>query len=331
MEAIAHLTKGLEVLRTLPDTLERTQQELVLQITLGSAWIATRGYAAPEVEQAYTRALELCRQVGETPRLLQALFGLEAFYFFRGELQTARELGEQGLLLAQRLDDPARCLLADYALGAALFHLGELVSAREHHERVIALYAPQRRPPRAVQDPGVGSRSYMAWILWYLGYADQALERSREAVTLAQELSHPFSLAVALDLAAWLQQCCRERQAVQEQAEAAMTLCTEQGFPYWLAWAMILRGWALAEQGQGEEGMVQIRQGLASYQATGAKLGRPYFLALLTEAYGRAGQTEEGLRVLAEALAAMDQKGERWWEAELQRLQGTLLLPAEHR
>ena len=141
--------------------------------------------------------------------------------------------------------------------------------------------------------------------LWLLGYPDQALQRSQEALTLAQELSHPFSLAFALYFAAMLHQFRREAQAAQERAEAAMALATEQGFAFWLAWGTILRGWALAEQGQGEEGIAQMRQGLAACRATGAELYRPYFLALLAEAYGQAGQAEEGLHVLAEALAVV--------------------------
>jgi predicted ATPase len=162
--------------------------------------------------------------------------------------------------------------------------------------------------------------------LWLLGYPDQALTKSHEALTLAQELSHPFSLAYALDLAAMLHRLRQEGQAAQERAEAAMTLSTEQGFPLWLALGMILRGGALAEQGQGTEGIAQMRQGLAVFQATGAEVGRPYFLALLGEAYGRVGQVEEGLGVLAEALAAVEKSGERFYEAELHRLTGELLL-----
>jgi predicted ATPase len=309
-----------------PDTPERLQQELLLQTTLGPALMAAKGYAAPEVERAYARARALCRQMGETPRLLQVLLGLEAFYYVRGELQTARELGEQSLSLAQRLQDPVRLLQAHYALGITLFNLGELASVREHLEQVIALHDPQKHPPRAVQDPGVACLSYAAWALWLLGYPEQALKRSREALTLAQELSHPFSLAVALCWAATLHQCRREEQLARERGEAVITLSTEQGFPFWVAHGTITRGWALAMQGQGEEGIAQLRQGLAAWRATGAEGGRPGQLAQLAEAYGKAGQVEEGLTTLAEALALVDRTGERYHEAELYRLKGQLTL-----
>jgi predicted ATPase len=329
VEAISHFTKGLESLKTLPDTPERTQQELTLQLALGAPLVATKGYAAPEVESTYTRAWELCQQIGETPQLFSVLTGLWAFYLVRAKLQTAHELGEQLLRLARSVQDSAFLLEAHVALGVTLFLLGELVPARMHLERGIALYDPQK--PRSYvspygNDPGVSCQRYAAWALWHLGHPDQALKMSHENLILAQELSHPHSLAAALGFAASLHQFRRERQAAQEQAEAAITLSTEQGFPFWVAWGTILRGLALAEQGQGEEGIAQIRQGLAAHRATGAELSRPYFLALLAEAYGKVGQTKEGLSVLVEALAAVHKNGDRYYEAELYRLKGELTL-----
>jgi predicted ATPase len=172
----------------------------------------------------------------------------------------------------------------------------------------------------------VSCLSYAALVLWSLGYPDQALKRSHEALTLAQELSHSHSLAFALFSAAWLHQFRREGQLARERAEAAITLSTDRGFPFFLALATIPRGWALAEQGQGEEGVVQIYQGLATYRSTGAETGRPYFLALLAEAYGKGGQAEEGLTMLAEALAPVNKNEDRYYEAELYRLKGGLTL-----
>ncbi len=195
---------------------------------------------------------------------------------------------------------------------------------------MIVLYDPQQHSSYAslyVQDPGVISRGYVALALWYLGYPDQALKRVHEALTLARELSHPCSLCMVL---AWgvasLHQYRREEQAAQEGAEAGIALSSDQGSPLLLAMGTILRGWALAEQGQGEEGIAQMRQGLAAYRATGAGVRRPYYLALLAKAYGKVGQTEEGLGLLAEALALVDKNGERYYEAELYRLKGELTL-----
>jgi predicted ATPase len=336
LEAIGHLTTGLDVLKTLPDTPERTQQELTLYTALGVPLRATKGLAAPEVGQVYARARELCQQVEETPQLVPVLRGLWEFYELQGELQTARELGEQLLTLAQHVRAVELLLVAHHVLGDTLIWLGEFADARAHLEQGLALYHPQQHRSHAFlygYDSGVHGLSFGAWALWYLGYPDQALRRIHDALTLAQELSHPFSLAFALAFAAWLHQLRREGPAAQERAAAVIALATDQGFPFWEAWGTILRGWALAEQGESAEEMAQIRQGIAAWRATGAELQRPYFLALLAEAYGKAGQTDEGLSVLADALTAVHNTGERQHEAELYRLRGELRLkqdvPAE--
>jgi predicted ATPase len=269
---------------------------------LGGPLMAAKGYAAPEVEQAYARARELCRHVGETPRLLQVLLGLENYYFARGELQTARELAEQCLSLAQRMQEPARLLPTYVALGMALFHLGELTSARECLEQGIALYDPQlphARPTSAVADPRVVCTSYTAWVLWFLGYPEQALQRSHEALSLAQELVHPFSQAFALAYAPMIHLSRREAQAARERAEATITLSNDQGFPVWVAFGTFYRGWALATQGQLEAGIAQLRQGLDAWLDTGSEVGRSTILVMLAEVYGARGQTEEGLTMLA--------------------------------
>jgi predicted ATPase len=329
VEAIAHLSKGLEVLGMLPDTPARAQQELGVQIALGQAWMAAKGQGIPEVERAYTRARELCRQVGETPEIFPVVWGLGRFYLVRAEYQTARELAEQCLSMAQRVHDPALLLVAHHTLGGTLYHLGEFTLGRAHLEQGIALYDRHQHHHLAFRHGmglGVWCLSYVAWPLWQLGYPDQALRRSNEAITLAYELSHPLSLAAALDYAAMLHYSRRERHATQERAEAGMALASEKGFPQFLTVGMMMRGWALAMQGQEEEGIAQLRQGLAAIRAAGAEVARSRDLALLAEAYGKVGQTEAGLTVLAEALAVVDKTGERFWEAELHRLKGELLL-----
>ncbi len=327
VEAVAHLTRGLEVLQTLPDTPARAQHELLLQTTLGPAVGASKGHGAPEVEAVYSRALELCRQVGETPQLFVALMGLWQFYLVRAQHQTARELGERLLSLAQRDGDPALLVQAHRALGEAFQNLGELVSAQQHLAQGSALYDPQQHHSRAIlSDPGVYCLSFVAWVLWLLGYPEQALKRSQAALTLARELSHPPSLASALIFAVMLHQLRRERQLTQDRAEAAIALALEQGLPHQVAYGTIMRGWALAMQGQWEQGMAQIQQGLVAQHATGAEIARPSFLALLAEAHAAAGQAEAGLGVLAEALALVDHTGERYWEAEVYRRKGEFLL-----
>ncbi len=328
-EAIHHLTAALDLLKTLPAHTERLQQELVVQTTLGPAFIATSGYGAPEVAQVYTRARELCQQLGDTPQLFPVLWGLERFCLVRAEHHTAGELAEQLLSLAQQQHDSALLLEAHRALGQSLLWRGEVAQARTHLERAIAIYDPQQHRAHAFRygrDPGVDCRLYAAFGLWWLGYPEQGLAHIQAALPLAQALSHPFSLAHTLGGAAITHQFRREMNAAQARAEAAIALSTEQGFPYWLALGTIVRGWALALQGQAEEGITQIRQGLTAWRATGSEIVRPYCLTLLAEAYAQRGQAEEGLAVVSEALETVATTGERFYEAELHRLRGELSL-----
>jgi tetratricopeptide (TPR) repeat protein len=267
IEAINHLTTALAVLSSLPDTAERTRQELALQTTLGSTLIATTGWAAPEVERAYAQALDLCRQVGEPRQLFPVLWGLWAMYIVRAECKKAHELGTQLFTLAQSMEDPAFRLQAHFALGNTLFWRGELAAARAHLEQGIALYDPQQHRSLAflyAVDPGVFCRGYATWVLWHLGFPDQALTMGYEALTLAQDLSHSQSLALALLFASVLHLYRREGQVAQERAEALIALSGEQGFPMYLAWGTMIRGWTVAEQGQQEEGIAQMHQGWAT-------------------------------------------------------------------
>jgi predicted ATPase len=329
VEAVNHLTRGLALLTALPDTPERSQRELAFQLALGPQLAVTKGYAAPEVEQAFARARALCQQGGDTPQLGFVLWGLYRFYFMRAEHRTAQELAAQLLSLTQHDPAPAWCLAAHAALGVALWVQGHLTAAREHLVPALPdVEAPQRRALafRYGVDPEVLRLLYAAIDLWFLGYAEAALQQLQAMLTLAQELAHPSSLVVAHGGAAWLQRCRRDIPATQARAEAVLTLATEQEFAYWMAGGTILRGWAFAGQGHAAEGIAHMQQGLAAYRATGAELFGPFWLAMLAEAYGQVGQAEAGLQTLAEALTHVDKTGERFWEAELHRLQGELLL-----
>jgi class 3 adenylate cyclase/predicted ATPase len=329
VEAVSHCTTGIELLKTLPETPEHTRQALSLHITLGAALLMTKGQTAPEVEHAYTQAYVLCQQIGETPELVPVLFGLWRFYLVRAQLHTARELGETLLRLAQCTDDPALAVIAHYAFGWTWCCLGALPAARQHLEDSILRYTPdQSRAPafRMGQDPGVACRAYAARALWLLGYPDQALARIHEALTLAHELSHSYSLAFARCMAAYVYQFCRDVPAVHEQAEAAVILSSAQGFPQWATLGTILRGWSLAMQGQGEAGIAQIRQGIAACRTTEAALFVPYYCTLRADVAAHLGHTTDGLQALAEAHTLVEQHDERWWEAEIYRLRGVLLL-----
>jgi tetratricopeptide (TPR) repeat protein len=328
-QAISHLTRGLEVLKTLPHTPERTHQELTLQLALGGPLSMIKGFSAPEVERVYARAQELCQQVGDKSQRFAALGGLWEFYIGQARYHTVRELAEQCFMLAQDLRDSALLQEAHTMLGTTLLYLGELVSARTHLEQGIALYHPPQGRSWAFSrstDRGVSCLSHTSWVLWMLGYPDQALTRSSEAHALARELSQPYSLAFALAFASALSMFRREAQRVQEQAEAAIALSREQGFTRWLSVGMAWRGWALAEQGAVQEGIAQISQAMAMRRTVTGELGLSQMPLRLAEIYGKAGQIEAGLRVLAEALATVSKNDERRFEAEFHRLKGELLL-----
>jgi len=329
IEALTHLTTALELLQTRPPTSERSQQELRLQIALVFPLIAIKGYAAPEVEHAYTRARELCQQIGNTPQLFSVLYGQWESYTVRGEYKTTHELGEQLRSLAQRTQDPTHFLQTHVVQGNTLLWFGELAAARVHLEQALVLYDPQRHHSLAFlsgTDPGVLCGFSAAQTLWHLGYPAQAQQRSDEALTLAQKLAHPLSMVVALFYTVILHQLRGEGSAAQERIEAMIALLTEQGFAPVTFGTTCLLGWVQATRGQQEEGITQMRQGLTMQQTAGTNNQVSQMLALLAEVCGKAGRADEGLIVVAEAFALVEKIGERFYEAELYRLKGELSL-----
>ncbi|MBI3247751.1 MAG: AAA family ATPase [Deltaproteobacteria bacterium] len=329
-EAIDVLTKALALLSTWPETTDRWQQELLLQISLAISLLMTRGFTAPEVDRAYARAHALCQQIGTTPQLFPVLEGLQTFYAVRGELRKSHDLGLQLLSLAQQANSSALTLEAHHVLGDSFLMQSDFSRAREHLEQALALYDPQQHSEHAFlysgHDPGVCCASYAAFTWWDLGYPEQARRHSQQALTLARQVGHPYSEAMALYQAAYLHFLLREAKTAQTYAEAAMALATEHGFPHWIVMGQVLRGWALAEQGHGEEGLAQIRQGQAACQTIGIGLGWSGTLFQLAETCGKTQQFAEGIRVVEDALVYATATGERCFETELLRLKGELLL-----
>ncbi|MBI3796867.1 MAG: AAA family ATPase [Deltaproteobacteria bacterium] len=338
-EAMSHLTAALELFKTLPDTAARARQELTLHLSLGASLMATKGYSAAEVEQTYTRAQELCLQVGEPLQVAQVLFGRWVFNVARGNHTASLALGEQFLTVAHRHQDATLSLVVHAVVGGTLLWRGEFAPAQAHLDQAGTFYNPEHHRDLAYhmgQDPGSMVLVYAAETLWCRGYPDQALERVRHGLSVAQALSHPFSLAEALGAVARVHLFRREGQDAQAQAEALLTLAHEHGFPDWLGWGMSLQGWALVERAslsgareQGEAGLVQLREGLTALRAIGAELWVPLLLGALAQASAQGGQAQAGLSVLTEALAMVEKTEERWNEAELYRLKGELLLNAE--
>jgi predicted ATPase len=332
-EAVVLSRRGLELLGRLVDRRERTEQELRLHLTLGVALILTQGYASPEVGSAYMGARELCERSGETPEISQVLWGLWAFHTLRAELRTAREIAEELLRLAERRPYVGLAMGGHWTMEITLMHLGEFGLALEHFEKALRLYNREQHRDDAflyaanyALNPGVAMRCFAAWSLWFMGQPDQSLDRMQEALQLAWQSSDPHGLAHALLFAAVLHQFRREERLAQERAQAAIALSRDHGLVMYGAMATVTRGWALTEQGWQEEGIEQMRQGLADLRATGAELVRPHFLALLAEALGKGGHTDEALRVLEDALTMAHEHGDQYYLAELYRLKGELLL-----
>jgi TOMM system kinase/cyclase fusion protein len=331
-EAIGHLTRGLEMLRTLPEDPERQAREVKLHISLGVPLQSTRGYSAPEVEANYARAHALCRQVRLTAQLFPVLYGLFRYCMLQAKYARALELGEQLRTLADQAQNPGFVVAAHRALGATLVYQGEHARALPHLNQVLAVPAtPELRAVSYqydVVDQWITARSYLAWTLWLQGYPDQARAHTEEAIATARSLDHPFSMVLALSFASWLYQFCGETERVRATAEKLLDISTQKGFAFWIGWGQVLHAWTLAETGAApaERAATELRQGLAAWRAQGSELGSTYFLELLAEVCARAGRIDEGLAALAEARAFAAATGEGYWRPEIHRLEGELLL-----
>jgi TOMM system kinase/cyclase fusion protein len=324
-EAIRHLTKGLALLDTLEETRDRLKQELTLQTTLGTALIATKGFSTREVVGVYARARELSQRVGEAAQVFRVIWGQWLNCCARAECRTALELAEQCLRLAESVGDPDLVLEAHHALGVALLAVGDLVPALEHVERAVTLYDPRQHSAHSHiygHDPAVVCLMHASWTLWLLGRPHQALKKGNESLAFAHKLAHPPTSATAAAWVACLQQMCGNVTAVEELSRAAIAIAAEHDFEYYRTVAIILRGWAFAQRGQIVEGIEQRRLGLEAFRAIGGVLLTSYFSGLVAEAYATAGQAGEGLKLLA----GVDYELEPWWEAELYRLKGQLML-----
>jgi class 3 adenylate cyclase/predicted ATPase len=328
-EAIAELKRGLDQLDRLPGDLERASLELDLQTALGGAFIAARGFAAHEAGKAYDRARELCRQLGQPPQLFRVLYGQYVFHLVRAELDQALAVAQDLLDAAQHRQQTAPLVIGHRAVGIVSFHRGELAPARTHLEQACAHYdAPQHRLLAFlyVFDPFVASASHLSCSLFALGHPEQARARADAALTWARELGHPGSLALALSNTCLLAQFAGDRRVVQKQADELHALASEQGFAFYAANAMIFEGWSLAPQPREAEGVARIREGIDALTATGAALFVPHFLVLLAQVQQSHSQITQAEETLADALAWVRRTGERYYQAELLRNRGELLL-----
>jgi predicted ATPase len=329
-EARMHFEHALALLERQPAGRERTEREVGLRIGLGGVNMATLGWAAPEVEKAYVRARELCRELGETPRLFPALWGLWLSYWGRGRMNGAHELSDNLLALARQSGDDAMLLQAHHASWATDFARGDFEAVLEHASAGLRLHEAVRSPAMVEtygsHDAAVCAGSFGARALAVVGRTREAARTSHEAIASARALGHPFSLALAYVFAAAVDQARRDAESTREHAEAAIALAREQDFRLLHAWASAFAGWASVEQGRGEEGLSQILDAIAETRATGTEGFLSHLHVLLGEAHLRCGRVDAGLAGVEEALAIVQRTGERSCEAELHRVRGELLL-----
>ena len=327
-EALDHVARGLHLLGTGASAADQRTQERELQILRGSVLVATQGPASPDVARAFDRARELCEPGENSSQLFTVLRGQWISHCSRGQLRLARGLGQELLRLGQLKNDAAFLVEAHRALSAVSIHVGEPEMALAHAEQGVAMYRPSEHRTVAwrPQEPGVACLCYASYALWHLGYADQALARVRQAVALARELGQPHARVRTIFSLALVHQLRREAATAHVEAEATVKLSMDLGFPLYEAWGRQVDGWALVVHSQGKEGVRQIDQGRLEAETIGVELYRPYFLARLAEAHASLGQIESGLRVLRNALEIVEKNEERTWEAEIHRLQGSLVL-----
>ncbi len=333
-EAEAFVAEALELIGTLQSTADLLHLEIELHVDCGANYLMSRGYAAPEVGKSFARARALCQRADGEQLLLPILLGLWRFHIVRGDFHFASQLAEQFLDLAKSRGDQPFRVLAEYARGTCWLFQGESRPAWEHLSRSLEIYdaladGSERRVEAVFsqgQHPKVAALDYGAWALWTLGEDQEAIALVDQASALAERLAHPFSRAFALTLHAWVHQLRRDHQQVRLLARESVRFCTDHDFAFLHGVGTVLGGWALALEGHAEAGIGRISGVLDSFRAIGSECFRPYFLAQLAEAQGLAGRPQEGLAALEEARQAIEHGGDGFWEPEIHRLEGTLVL-----
>jgi class 3 adenylate cyclase/predicted ATPase/ribosomal protein L40E len=325
--AVEYLTAALETTKALPENPERAQRELTIQTTLGPAWMAIKGHAAPEVENVYTRALDLCRRLGEVPEILPVLSALSRFYFQGGDLIRSLELAHSCLRLAPIIPGSGLLAEAHRLVGMNFMFMGKLSQGQEHLETSLKAYHSSMHDWAQLygSDPEIVCICYLSNLDWLLGFPEKALRRSKHLMTLAQAKGHYLNIAGAWHFAAFVHQARGEAQQCQDCAESGIALSSQQGFTLFSAFSTIDQGWAMAQQLGNTSGLEIMRTGIAAYRSTGGRVFLPYFLWLLAETCVKHGRLEEASELLTEALAESDRSSAHWWDAELQRTRGDVL------
>jgi predicted ATPase len=328
LEAIRHLTRGLEALKTLPESPERDRRELSFQIAVGTPLIAVHGYSAAQTGAAYSRARVLCERLGEAEPLVATLSGEFVYYFVRGDYRMMRRLIDEARRVSERLPNPVIRLASHRLAGITAMHFGAFPEAQSEFEAILQLYdARQHRsqPVHYIHDPKVSALTYLALVLWIRGLPEEARRSSNEAFRCAVELDQANLTAHVHNFAgAGLDELLGDVAGVRAHAEAIIELADRHNLGYWRVNGLILRGWAMVQEGATEAGIALMRQNAAIRAAQGVGWYQARYLCMLAAAYARVGQAEPGLRVIAEAKALVAANDEHMWEGELDRIEGEL-------
>ncbi|MBD3412800.1 MAG: protein kinase, partial [Candidatus Aminicenantes bacterium] len=327
-EAISHYKNALSLLKDLPESPERDQLELTLQLALTVPFQASKGFACPEIKQAVTRSRALCQKIKDPTLLFTALVQLQLFYSTQPEYRTALKLQEQIEQIAEQTGDPMQRAISQYQAVWSLLNVGELTQTLRYAKLMRDLYDPQKHSHLAYvfgYDMGVLNRAFGSWALWLLGYPDQALDEYKIALNHARELGHPYTLAFALVGGCGLHWFLKNRPQIDEYTDELDQLSDEKGFIYWKGHSIFYYGEKKTIEGQTKDGISQMRQGLQTMRATGTETCLTRILARMTEACRQSGEVSEGLSAVNEALELGEKYDERYMEAELFRLKGELL------
>ena len=329
-EAIGHLTRGLELVATLPESTARDNWELQFLTRLAPTYIAAKGYASPEAGPILVRARELCQRIGDRQLQFGIMLGKWEWHIVRGDLRDCVGQAADGMALAASVGDPGMLMEALFMPGVTMFYRGQFADARAHFAKALAAYDDRGRTKfwtaYTGHDGGVTHRCYLALCLWHLGYPDQAMTLAREMCELARTIGHAFSLEHAVDFAAYLAHYCRLGTEVQARGEEEMAIATDQGFPFWHALGTLHKGAGLLQQGRPEEALPILVKGLGAFRASGAEVRVPSYLGMVADAYTRLRHFDGARKALEEALSVAEKNDDRCYEAELHRLRGELYL-----
>ena len=329
LEAIGHLRNALQLLRALPDTPQRNKEEIEIQLALGIPLIAVQGYAAAETREAFSRARTLCLNLDSPPEHFQALFGLWGHSWMGGKNDEALAMANEFLAKSREASDSILSMVAHRVMGSTLLTIGEFERSRRHFEESIALSKTQRRKSiytLYMVEPQVASLLLLSWDLWFLGYPDQSLARVSEALSLAQDLAQPYSIAFAHYMTSVVHLLRGDPARALESAERSLEMSREQRFSLYVLLSTISRGRALGELGRLQEAVTEIQKGIAEARRTGVGFMLPMMYSWLADVHSQSGDREIAASIVEQTLREISDATGRSWEAELHRQRAEMLL-----